>query len=113
MVIAYGMSEIGPWTLIEPGVQSSDVVMRMLARNQMSEKLAEDIDESVRRIIESAYEIAKNHIRNNREAIDKMVEVLLERETLSGDEFRALLFEFSDIPSENVNIKPIRELIET
>ncbi|KAL2522123.1 ATP-dependent zinc metalloprotease FTSH 6 [Forsythia ovata] len=112
MVITYGMSEIGPWALIDQGVQSSDVVLRMLARNQMSEKLAEDIDKSVRVIIDNAYEIAKKHIRNNREAIDKLVEVLLERETLSGEEFRAILSEFTDIPSENVNRKPIRELIE-
>lgn len=112
MVITYGMSEIGPWTLVEQGVQSSDVVMRMLARNQMSEKLAEDIDNSVRQIIGSAYEVAKNHIRNNRDAIDKLVEVLMERETITGEEFRALLSEFTNIPSENVNIKPIRELIE-
>lgn len=112
MVITYGMSEIGPWALIDQAVQSSDVVLRMLARNQMSEKLAEDIDNSVRRIIISAYEIAQNHIRNNREAIDKLVEVLMERETLTGDEFRAILSEFSVIPSDNVNRKPIRELIE-
>lgn len=112
MVIAYGMSEIGPWTLVEPGVQSRDLVLRMLARNQMSEKLAEDIDNSVRQIVESAYEAAKNHVRKNREAIDKLVEVLIERETLSGEEFRALLSEFTDIPSENVNKKSIKELIE-
>lgn len=112
MVTSYGMSEIGPWTLVEPGVQSRDLVLRMLARNQMSEKLAEDIDNSVRQIVESAYETAKNHVRKNREAIDKLVEVLMERETLSGEEFRALLSEFTDIPSENVYKKSMRELIE-
>ncbi|XP_020266341.1 protein FAR1-RELATED SEQUENCE 9-like [Asparagus officinalis] len=39
MVTMFGMSEIGPWALMDPVVQSSDVVMRMLARNSMSEKL--------------------------------------------------------------------------
>ncbi|KAI3462258.1 hypothetical protein Pfo_018921 [Paulownia fortunei] len=112
MVITYGMSEIGPWALVDQAVQSSDVVLRMLARNQMSEKLAEGIDNSVRRIIDSAYEIAKDHIRNNREVIEKLVEVLMERETLTGEEFRAILSEFTDIPLDNVNRKPIRELIE-
>ncbi|KAL0540709.1 hypothetical protein IC582_020720 [Cucumis melo] len=101
MVTTFGMSEIGPWTLIDPAVQSSDVVMRMLARNSMSEKLAEDIDSSIRNIIEKAYEIAKTHIRNNREAIDKLVDVLLEKETISGDEFRSILSKFTDIPSDN------------
>ncbi|KAK2383487.1 FtsH extracellular protease family [Trifolium repens] len=40
MVTMYGMSEIGRWTLTDPTTQSSDVVLRMLARNSMSEKLA-------------------------------------------------------------------------
>lgn len=112
MVTTYGMSEIGPWSLIDPAVQNSDVVMRMLARNNMSEKLAEDIDASVRQIIDKAYEIAKNHVRNNREAMDKIVEVLLEKETVSGDEFRALLSEFTSISPDNLAKKPIKELIE-
>jgi cell division protease FtsH len=41
--------------------------MRMMARNSMSEKLAEDIDSAVKRISDSAYEIALSHIRYNRE----------------------------------------------
>lgn len=114
MVTMFGMSEIGPWALIDPAVQSSDVVLRMLARNSMSEKLAEDIDSSVRYIIDSAYEIAKSHVRNNREAIDKLVEVLLEKETLTGDEFKAILSEFTDISSieKMIDRTPIRKLIE-
>ncbi|OWM73948.1 ATP-dependent zinc metalloprotease FTSH 6, chloroplastic [Punica granatum] len=112
MVTMFGMSEIGPWALVEPSVQSGDVVMRMLARNSMSEKLAEDIDLSVQRIIRDAYEIAKDHVRRNREAMDKIVDVLLERETLSGDEFRAILSEFTDISINKIDRTPIRELIE-
>ncbi|XVE68146.1 hypothetical protein DITRI_Ditri09bG0045700 [Diplodiscus trichospermus] len=111
MVTMFGMSDIGPWALTDPATQSSDVVLRMLARNSMSEKLAEDIDSSVRKIIESAYEVAKNHIRNNREAIDKLVEVLLEKETLTGDEFRAILSEFVDAPGLKIDRTPVREMI--
>ncbi|CAA7403584.1 unnamed protein product [Spirodela intermedia] len=101
MVTTFGMSDIGPWSLVEPSAQSGDVIMRMMARNSMSEKLAEDIDAAVKRISDSAYEIALQHIRSNREAIDKIVEVLIEKETLSGDEFRAILSEFVEIPVEN------------
>lgn len=57
MVTIYGMSEIGPWALTES--QSTDVVLRMLARNSVSEKLAKDIDTTVRSIVESAYQIAE------------------------------------------------------
>ncbi|KAG9452331.1 hypothetical protein H6P81_005235 [Aristolochia fimbriata] len=100
MVTTFGMSEIGPWSLMDSS-QSGDVIMRMMARNSMSEKLAEDIDAAVKRISDSAYEIALSHIRNNRDAIDKIVEVLLEKETMTGDEFRAILSEFVEIPAEN------------
>lgn len=112
MVTMFGMSEIGPWALTDPAVQSSDVVLRMLARNSMSEKLAKDIDSAVRDIIERAYKIAKEHVRNNREAIDKLVEVLLERETLTGDEFRAILSEFTDISVGKVDRISVREIIK-
>ncbi|EPS62673.1 hypothetical protein M569_12115 [Genlisea aurea] len=101
MVVTFGMSEIGPWSLMDSGAQSADVIMRMMARNSMSEKLAKDIDAAVKRISDGAYQIALSHIRNNREAIDKIVEVLLEKETISGDEFRSILSEFVEIPAEN------------
>lgn len=101
MVTTFGMSEIGPWSLMDSSAQSADVIMRMMARNSMSERLAEDIDAEVKRISDSAYEIALSHIRNNREAMDKIVEVLLEKETMTGDEFRAILSEFTEIPAEN------------
>ncbi|EEF41989.1 ATP-dependent zinc metalloprotease FTSH 2, chloroplastic [Ricinus communis] len=101
MVTTFGMSEIGPWSLMDSSAQSADVIMRMMARNSMSERLAEDIDSAIKRLSDSAYEIALSHIRNNREAIDKIVEVLLEKETMTGDEFRAILSEFVEIPAEN------------
>ncbi|CAL5184473.1 unnamed protein product [Lathyrus oleraceus] len=102
MVITFGMSDIGPWSLMDGSGQNADVIMRMMARNSMSEKLAEDIDFAIKRLSDEAYEIALKHIRNNREAIDKIVEVLLEKETITGDEFRTLLSEFVEIPPENV-----------
>ncbi|KAL6538268.1 ATP-dependent zinc metalloprotease FTSH 2, chloroplastic [Orobanche gracilis] len=101
MVVTFGMSEIGPWSLVDSSAQSADVIMRMMARNSMSEKLAKDVDAAVKRISDEAYEIALEHIRNNREAMDKIVEILLEKETMTGDEFRGILSEFVEIPSEN------------
>ncbi|CAM6087337.1 unnamed protein product [Calypogeia fissa] len=101
MVTVFGMSDIGPWALMDPSAQGGDVIMRMMARNSMSEKLAEDIDTAVKAISDQAYQVALNHIRNNRMAIDKIVELLVEKETLSGDEFRAILSEFAEIPAQN------------
>jgi len=100
MVTTFGMSDIGPWSLMDSSAQS-DVIMRMMARNSMSERLAEDIDSAIKRLSDGAYEIALSHIRNNRDAMDKIVEILLEKETMTGDEFRAILSEFTEIPVEN------------
>jgi cell division protease FtsH len=103
MVTVYGMSDIGPWALMDPSAQGGDMIMRMMARNQMSEKLAEDIDRAVKRISDEAYNVALKHIRDNRVAMDKIVEILLEKETISGEEFRAILSEYTEIPSSNLS----------
>jgi cell division protease FtsH len=46
----------------------------------------------------------------NREAIDKITEELLEKETLNGDEFRTILAQYAIIPEEN--IKAVQEQFE-
>ncbi|KAL2496984.1 ATP-dependent zinc metalloprotease FTSH 8 [Forsythia ovata] len=101
MVVTFGMSELGPWSLMDSSARSADVFMRMMARNSKSERLAEDIDSAIKTISNSAYQIVLSDIQNNRAAMDKIVEVLLEKETMSGDEFRAILSEFVEIPTEN------------
>lgn len=75
--------------------------MRMMARNSMSENLQHKIDLAVKKIATDAYEVALGHIRDNREAIDRIVEVLIEKETITGDEFRKILSEYATIPEAN------------
>ena len=106
MVTAFGMSDVGPWA--PSSDQSGDMIMRMMARNSMSEKLQADIDREVKKIADEAYEVALQQIRDNREAIDEVVEVLEEKETISGDEFRAILEKYTAIPEENKKfLKPV------
>ena len=64
--------------------------------------LQERIDGAVQQLAADAYEQALAHMRNNREAIDRIVELLVERETLTGDEFRSILSEYTEIPEENL-----------
>eukprot|EP00210_Caulerpa_lentillifera_P008603 g8207.t1 len=108
MVINFGMSELGPWSLLDPSAQSGDVVMRMMARNSMSEELQTKIDQAVREIAAKAYSIALEHIQNNREAIDEIVNALVVKETLTGDEFRTMLAKYVTIPEENIpSLEPL------
>jgi len=101
MVTNFGMSDIGPWSLQDPSAQSGDMIMRMMAKNSMSEKLLEDIDAAVKKISDDAYVIALGHIQNNREAIDAITNELLVIETMTGDRFREILAEYTEIPEEN------------
>ena len=63
MVVNYGFSDIGPWSLLDPSAQSQDMIMRMMARNGTSESLQRRIDEAVKKIATEAYEVALTHIR--------------------------------------------------
>jgi Peptidase family M41 len=63
MVINYGFSDIGPWSLLDPSAQGQDVIMRMMARNSVSESLQRKIDTAVKKIASEAYEVALNHIK--------------------------------------------------
>ena len=74
----------------------------MMARNSMSESLQKQIDSAVQKLAADAYEVALSHVRDNREAIDRITTLLVERETLSGDEFRQILAEYTTIPEVNL-----------
>ena len=102
MVINYGFSDIGPWSLMDPSAQSGDMVMRMMARNGMAESLQVKIDNAVQKLAEDAYEIALEQMRDNREAIDLITNKLIEKETLTGAEFREMLSKYTTIPDANV-----------
>merc|ERR1711871_426527 len=100
MVTAFGMSDVGPWAVQDQ--QSGDMIMRMMAKNSMSEKLQNDIDVAVKKIADEAYVMALKHISENREAMDEIVEELLEVETMDGARFREVLVKYATIPEENI-----------
>lgn len=102
MVTTFGMSDVGPWALNDPSSQGGDMIMRMMARNAMSEKLANDIDVATKRIADEAYVVALRQIKDNREVIDVIVEELLEAETMTGERFREILSQYVSIPEENI-----------
>jgi len=91
MVTRWGMSErLGPRTfgrseeLIFLGREISET------RNY-SEKVAEQIDDEVRAIIEEAQERARKILREHRALLDKLANVLLEVETIEGEALQRLL----------------------
>ncbi|MGK2964918.1 MAG: ATP-dependent zinc metalloprotease FtsH [Tepidiformaceae bacterium] len=98
MVTRWGMSErLGPRTfgraeeLVFLGREISET------RNY-SEKVAEEIDDEVRRLIEEAQERARAVLRERRGVLDKLATVLLEVETLEGETLTRLLNSDPDEP---------------
>jgi cell division protease FtsH len=60
-------------------------------RRDYSEKTAEVIDEEISKFIKQALETAKQVITDNKDKIEKIVQVLIERETIEKEEFDALV----------------------
>ena len=55
-----------------------------------SEKTAQIIDEEIKRLTDEAYTYAKKLLKDNKEYVEKLVAILLEKEVVTGEEFEAL-----------------------
>jgi cell division protease FtsH len=91
MVTRYGMSErLGPRTF----GQKEELVFlgrEISEQRDYSEKVAEEIDDEVRHIIEQAHELARQILRDNKDKLVQLAKKLLEIETLEGEQLIALL----------------------
>jgi len=91
MVCEYGMSDtLGPLTL---GRRHKEVFLgKDIAEDRnYSEEIAYTIDKEVRKIIDSSYEKARTIIMNNRDKLDKLTAILLEKEVLEREEIDKIL----------------------
>ena len=75
MVTKYGMSPLGPIEFID---------------EEISPALASSIDEEIKKIISSCYDKAKEILTQNIEYLHSTAKLLLEKEKITGDEFRGL-----------------------
>jgi cell division protease FtsH len=91
MVTRYGMSErLGPRTF----GQKEELIFlgrEISEQRDYSEKVAEEIDDEVRRIIDRAHELARSILRENRAKLEQLAQKLLEVETLEGEPLLTLM----------------------
>ena len=91
MVCEWGMSDrLGPMTF---GKKEEQIFLGrdFTQTKDYSEQTAIEIDAEVRRIISDAYDRAKRLLQENRDILDKMAEVLLEKEVLDASEIDTIL----------------------
>jgi len=90
MVCLFGMSSLGPLTF---GKQEEQIFLgREIAQHRdYSEHTAVAIDDEVRKFIMQGYERAKSILTENRNALVRIAEALLERESLDATEIKMLI----------------------
>ena len=85
MIIKWGMSEkLGLRTFYDSDSYYMD------ASDQISQKTSEVIDSEVKALVDQAYAEVKDLIIKNRDKLELIAKKLLERETLTGDEVKAI-----------------------
>ena len=99
MVTRFGMSDLGPLSLESQG---GEVFLGggLMTRSEYSEKVATRIDDQVRSIVEHCHEISRQIVRDHREVIDRVVDLLIEKETIDGEEFRQIVAEYAYVPEK-------------
>ena len=63
-----------------------------VALENASEKTAETVDGEIRSWVDNAYKDAKNLVSKNKATVDKLAKALLDKETLTGEEIREIVF---------------------
>jgi cell division protease FtsH len=99
MVTRFGMSDLGPLSLES---QTGEVFLGRdwMSRSEYSEEIACRIDAQVRELIQHAYEAAIKIMRENRTVMDRLVDLLIEKETIDGAEFRQIMAEYTLVPEK-------------
>jgi len=100
MVTRFGMSDLGPLSLES---QQGEVFLGRdwTTRSEYSEAIACRIDAQVRMIVDECYTNAKKIMRDHRSLADRLVDLLIEKETIDGDELRQIVAEYAEVPDKS------------
>ncbi|HNZ67063.1 MAG TPA: cell division protein FtsH, partial [Planctomycetota bacterium] len=98
MIARYGMSKtVGPMAF---EAEERELYIGKRSPSYSNETL-QTIDQETRQIVEECYNYTRSLLETHKENMRKIVDVILEKETLEGDEFRKLLNELiPDIPEK-------------
>jgi cell division protease FtsH len=106
MVTRFGMSRIGPLSLeIE---DSNPFLGRNFSNNnEYSDDIAINIDQQVQHIVYQCYQKVVKLIKDNRVIVDKLVDILIEQETIDGTTLENVVSQYTTIPQKNTYMKQI------
>ena len=90
MVTEYGMSSLGPMRL-EEGEGNTFLGRDYTKNRNISDTVAHEIDEEMRKIINECYEKAKKIIKENKKTLDLIANALIENETITKEQIDNLV----------------------
>ena len=90
MVARYGMCEkLGTVSYLDGG--EVFIGRDYQTTKSYSEKTAATIDDEVKALIDKAYDHCRQILSDNKDKIEKVVEFLLEKESITGEQFEAIM----------------------
>ena len=91
MVSVYGMSETLGAVSYDSGSDEVFIGRSMAQAKNYSEEVAAQIDAEVKRIVDTAYKRCEEILTQHRDALENVAQYLLEHETMSGEQFTAVI----------------------
>jgi cell division protease FtsH len=90
MVVEWGMSELGPINF-GPQIDINDWGKAYMEPSKISDRMLSLVDEEIKKFVENAFERAKKVLKENREKLDKLAKILVEKESLDREEFEEVM----------------------
>jgi len=112
MIRSWGMSDVlGPLSYAKE--EDHIFLGREIAQHRdYSEETAKKIDEEINRLVQKAYNIAKNVLEENLDVLHALADLLLEKETVLGKELDALILSIKPDFKFSSNIIKDEEVVE-
>lgn len=102
MVTKFGMSELGPISFESHLEEQQGWPYRSMVneRVEYSEEMRRVVDKEVKKIIDGCFKRAEDLVRENSTKVKRVAEELMEKETLTSDEFEKIMEEESEKDGE-------------
>jgi cell division protease FtsH len=92
MICEWGMSESLGSVTLERDTDGIFLGKHLAKEREYSEETARQVDIEIKKFVEKAHTTAKNIINKNKVKLDKIAEALLDKEVLTGDEVKEIVY---------------------
>jgi len=92
MVCEWGMSDSVGSVTLERDTDGIFLGKRLAKEREYSEETARQVDLEIKQFVENAHNTARDIIKKNKTKLDKIANTLLEREVLTGEEVKEIIY---------------------